>query len=215
MSSEEKIPLFPLGVVLLPGMDLPLHIFEERYKVLIGQCIEKDQEFGIVYYSGEMILRVGCTAIITEILRNYDDGKMDIMTVGKRRFQIKDILEAKEYLEARVVFFQDSNRDIDDEMKKLINRGIEGLKQLTNITGKEEHLLLLDSIDPETLSFIIASTHGFTLEEKQRFLEITSTQERLEKSIDSLQKIIERLKLSKEIKRIFGGRDSSDDVTPL
>jgi Lon protease-like protein len=215
MSPEEKIPLFPLGVVLLPGMDLPLHIFEERYKVLIGQCIEKDQEFGIVYYSGEMILRVGCTAIITEILRNYDDGKMDIMTVGKRRFQIKDILEAKEYLEARVAFFQDFNRDIDDEMKNLIKRGIEGLKQLTNITGQEKHLLLLDSIDPETLSFIIASTHGFTLEEKQRFLEITSTQERLEKSIDSLQKIIERLKLSKEIKRIFGGRDSSDEITPL
>jgi Lon protease-like protein len=215
MSPEEKIPLFPLGVVLLPGMDLPLHIFEERYKVLIGKCIEKDQEFGIVYYSGEMILRVGCTASITEILRNYDDGKMDIMTIGKRRFQIKDILEAKEYLEARVTFFQDFNRDIDDEMKKLINRGIEGLKQLTNITGKEEHLRVLDSIDPETLSFIIASTHGFTLEEKQKFLEITSTQERLEKSIDSLQKIIERLKLSKEIKRIFGGRDSSDDVTPL
>ena len=49
MLPEETIPLFPLGVVLLPAMDLPLHIFEERYKVLIGQCIEKDQEFGIVY----------------------------------------------------------------------------------------------------------------------------------------------------------------------
>ena len=215
MPTEVTIPIFPLGVVLLPGMDLPLHIFEERYKILIGECLKNDDEFGVVYYSGKMILRVGCTAKITEILRNYDDGKMDIMTIGKRRFHIRDIFESKEYLEARVEFFQDLPIEEDEVMENLIHRGKHELKQLTSVMGKRDDTQLLENLDPESLSFLIAATHGFTPEEKQKFLELTSTRQRLEMSIESLQKIIERLTLSKEIKRIFGGKDNSVDNTPL
>jgi Lon protease-like protein len=213
VSFENIIPLFPLGVVLLPGMDLPLHIFEERYKRLIGECIETDQEFGVVYYSGKMMLRVGCTAEISKVLRSYEDGKLDILTTGMRRFHIEELFESKPYIEAKVEFIRDGEETDDDDMKSLIRKGADSLRQLYRISEDKEKDL--SYMNPEALSFFIASTHGFTLDEQQRFLEMRSTKERLQKGIESLQKIIERLKLSKEIKRIFGRRDDQGEITPL
>jgi len=213
VSFENIIPLFPLGVVLLPGMDLPLHIFEERYKKLIRECIDTDQEFGVVYYSGKMMLRVGCTAEISNVLRSYEDGKMDILTTGMRRFHIEELFESKPYIEAKVEFIRDIEEINDEDMNLLIRKGADILKQLYRMSEDKERDL--SYMDPESLSFYIASTHGFTLDEQQRFLEMRSTRERLQKGIESLQKIIERLRLSKEIKRIFGRRDDQGEITPL
>ena len=215
MASEIVIPLFPLGVVLLPGMDLPLHIFEERYKKLIGESIEGAREFGVVYYSGKTMLRVGCTAGITRVLRNYEHGEMDILTEGKRRFLIQELMDDKLYIEAKVEFFKDRQENIDDRMRGLLRRGAESIEQLNLVSGKRTNIKMIENLDPESLSFLIASTEGFSLEEKQKFLEMTSTGERLEKSINSLQSIIERLRLSSEIKRIFGTREDSSENTPL
>jgi Lon protease-like protein len=215
MVSESIIPLFPLGVVLLPGMDLPLHIFEERYKKLIGESLEGEQDFGVVYYSGKTMLRVGCTAGITRVLRNYDHGEMDILTEGKQRFFIQELFDDKLYIEAKVEFFKDRPEDMDDRMRELLQKGAASLVQLNVVSSKKTDVQRIENLDPESLSFLIASTDGFTLEEKQKFLEMTSTAERLEKSINSLQSIIERLKLSSEIKRIFGTREDSSENTPL
>ncbi len=216
MPSENIIPLFPLGVVLLPGMGLPLHIFEERYKKLIGECIEREQEFGVVYYSGKMMLRVGCTAEIVKVLRSFENGKLDILTTGMRRFHIEELFESKPYIEARVEFIRDAEEIDDDAMKSLIQKSTESLKQLYRINEDNERKNNDTSrMTPEELSFYIASTHGFTLDEQQQFLEMRSTRERLQKGIESLQKIIERLRLSKEIKRIFGRRDDQGEITPM
>jgi Lon protease-like protein len=211
VSFEDIIPLFPLGVVLLPGMDLPLHIFEERYKKLVGECIETDKEFGVVYYSGKMMLRVGCTAEISKVLKSYEDGKMDILTTGMRRFHIQELFESKPYIEAKVEFIRDVEEMNDEDMKSLIREGADSLRQLYRMSDDKERDL--SYMDPESL--FIASTQGFTLDEQQRFLEMKSTRERLQKGIESLQKIIERLRLSKEIKRIFGRRDDQGEITPL
>jgi len=213
VSFEDIIPLFPLGVVLLPGMDLPLHIFEERYKKLVGECIETDKEFGVVYYSGKMMLRVGCTAEISKVLKSYEDGKMDILTTGMKRFHIQELFESKPYIEAKVEFIRDVEEMNDEDMKSLIREGADSLRQLYMMSDDKERDL--SYMDPESLSFYIASTQGFTLDEQQRFLEMKSTRERLQKGIESLQKIIERLRLSKEIKRIFGRRDDQGEITPL
>jgi len=215
VDSERIIPLFPLGVVLLPGMGLPLHIFEERYKKLIEKCLREKREFGVVFYSGKKMLRVGCTAGITEVIRNYAHGEMDILTEGRQRFVIKELLDDKLYIEAKVEFFQDTREDVDERMKDLVRIGTESLVQLNRVSSKNTDLVGVKNLDPESLSFLIASTEGFTLEEKQKFLEMTSTTERLEKSITSIQKITERLRLSKDIKRIFGTRDDASESTPL
>jgi Lon protease-like protein len=72
------VPLFPLGLVLLPHMDLPLHIFEERYRIMINECLESGQAFGIVYFDGTVIQKIGCSAEIQSITRQHEDGRMDI-----------------------------------------------------------------------------------------------------------------------------------------
>ena len=82
------LPLFPLQVVLLPGSELPLHIFEDRYKEMIGEAIRNRQEFGVVLANGKGIVNTGCTAMVDKVLRQYPDGRMDILTHGRRRFEI-------------------------------------------------------------------------------------------------------------------------------
>ena len=86
MTQTHKIPLFPLGLVMLPDMLLPLHIFEDRYKQMILECTGEDKPFGIVLFDGQSIRSVGCMARITKVIKRYDDGRMDIMTRGSQRF---------------------------------------------------------------------------------------------------------------------------------
>ncbi|MGH6631423.1 MAG: LON peptidase substrate-binding domain-containing protein, partial [Burkholderiales bacterium] len=106
-------PLFPLDIVLLPEEPLPLHIFEDRYKLMIGECLEakaagsSKQEFGIVFAKEQKIHTVGCAARIVNVTRKYDDGRLDIFTVGTRRFEILYTNEEKAYLRGGVDFFED------------------------------------------------------------------------------------------------------------
>src|SRR5262245_1486042 len=107
MPSDLLLPLFPLEVVLLPGATLPLHIFEDRYKLMIGEAIEHNSEFGIVLSKEESLLNVGCTAGVEKVVRHYPDGRLDILTAGRRRFEILFLDEQKAYLQAGVLFFDD------------------------------------------------------------------------------------------------------------
>jgi len=191
MVGEATIPLFPLEVVLIPSMPLPLHILEERYKLMIGECLEQKKEFGVVYQKGSEMKKIGCTARIVQVLRRFDDGRLDIMTQGVNRFVIENIYEDKPYLQARVVYF-------DDEREKL-------LEQLDVMTGKKRDYRSLSRMDHKTISFVISYNDVFSMEEKQSFLEMTSTSERITKSMESLKIMVKKEKLSREIKKIIGG----------
>ena len=83
------IPIFPLGIVAFPGQRTPLHIFEERYKLMIQRCLDRQLGFGIIYYDGNHLARCGCTAVVTEVIHTYDDGRMDILTTGQDRFVMR------------------------------------------------------------------------------------------------------------------------------
>jgi ATP-dependent protease La (LON) substrate-binding domain len=106
---QDLLPLFPLRMVLLPGAPVSLHIFEERYKEMIGQAIERKSEFGIVLAHEKGIVNTGCTAIVREVTHKYDDGRMDIEAVGRRRFEILFLNEEKAYLQGKVEFFEDDD----------------------------------------------------------------------------------------------------------
>jgi len=99
---SELLPLFPLELVLFPGMSLPLHIFEPRYKEMIRLCLEHRQKFGVILALQEAIPRVGCSAAIVKVVRRYDDGRMDILTVGQKRFRVVKLLEELPYLQGSV-----------------------------------------------------------------------------------------------------------------
>src|SRR5579871_3829993 len=91
------LPLFPLQVVLLPGGELPLHIFEDRYKEMIGEVIRDRLEFGVVLANDKGIVNTGCTATVEKILRQYSDGRMDILARGRRRFEIVMLNDERNY----------------------------------------------------------------------------------------------------------------------
>ena len=103
------IPLFPLHVVVFPRMPLPLHIFEERYKEMVGSAIRDNSEFGVVLAKSEGIVNAGCTVTVEKVLQMYADGRMDILTRGRRRFEIVTVNEAQSWLEAEVAYFDDDD----------------------------------------------------------------------------------------------------------
>ncbi len=105
------LPLFPLPVVLFPRTQLPLHIFEDRYKEMIGEAIRDKTEFGVVLSAEKDIADVGCTGIIEEVTERYPDGRLDIVVVGMRRFEILDLDSEKSYLRGAVNFFNDEETE--------------------------------------------------------------------------------------------------------
>jgi len=205
MQNGSTIPLFPLGLVLMPQVPLPLHIFEERYKLMIGECLAEEKEFGIAYYTASDIQSVGCTAKILKVIKRYDDGRLDILTHGQRRFLIQEIYDKKSYLEARVTFFDDQGRSDKNACQDLADKGIALLKQFTSILESQEEYGFSEEMDFKSISFLIAGCEGFSHEEKQRFLEMNSTDERLGKSVKALENIIARMKITAEIHKIIGG----------
>ena len=202
---ENLIPLFPLGVVLLPHMHLPLHIFEERYKLMIRQCWEQKAEFGIVFFSGDQLASIGCSAKIVKILKRYDDGRSDIITHGEKRFIIKQIFDQKPFLQANVVFFDDDDEENVKVCEQLAIEGLKLLNQFDRITGEQNEIDVPETLEIKSISFKIAGCEGFELAEKQKLLELTSTHERLRKGVDSLGMIIERIKISKRVSKIING----------
>lgn len=205
MHSGVKIPLFPLEVVLLPHVPLPLHIFEERYKLMIEECLEQDREFGVVYFDGSKVRNVGCTARITRVLKRYDDGRLDIVTRGQRRFVIGNISDEKPYLEADVTYFDDQGEEYSEETQRAGQEGIRLLKRVYRLMRKELTLDGLPGQDLNTLSFVIAGNDGFTLKEKQKLLEMTSTSERLSACVECLKEVLQRMKIGEQVKKIISG----------
>ena len=132
---EKRIPLFPLGLVLLPGMPLPLHIFEERYKRMIADCLSEGTVFGIVWFDGRTLRSVGCTARIIRVLHRYEDGRLDILVLGERRFAMEGTIEEKPYLEADVAFIEDAAEEAPDAEALEQARGL--LRQLEAAGGEE------------------------------------------------------------------------------
>jgi Lon protease-like protein len=101
------IPLFPLELVLFPGAPLPLHIFEPRYKEMIAECLEHDRPFGMVRAKDNSLSAIGCSASILNVLKKYEDGRLDIAAEGLQRFEIKEVNQERSFLQAEVTYFED------------------------------------------------------------------------------------------------------------
>jgi Lon protease-like protein len=104
-----KIPLFPLEVVLFPGAALPLHIFEDRYREMIGECLARQSAFGVVQAQREGLAVIGCTAEIVSVLNRYPDGRLDVLCRGVERFEIENLDNSRSFLQAEVDFFNDED----------------------------------------------------------------------------------------------------------
>src|SRR5712691_34302 len=110
--AEPLLPLFPLDLVLLPHTNLPLHIFEPRYKQMIGDCLGNGWEFGMLAVQQQSVAAIGCTASITKVLERFPDGRMNILVRGQRRFEISQLNDEKAYLRGGPQFFDDDPAEL-------------------------------------------------------------------------------------------------------
>lgn len=204
MGRKQRIPLFPLNVVLLPRMPLPLHIFEQRYRTMIRECMEEGREFGVVHSHGTSIFHTGCTAAIERIVRRYDDGRFDILTIGQQRFTVAKIVDEKPYLEADIEFFEDSCKEKHEGLETLARTVIDRLSDFASLTGRSLQRSILDKMDCTELSFLVGTAGVFSTDEKQCLLESTCVQERLNCALDWIRQNIERHKQIERVRSTLG-----------
>ena len=170
----ERIPLFPLNVVLFPGVPLPLHIFEPRYKLMIGTCIEENLEFGVVLSDENRIVSVGCTAKVLKLIKKFDDGRMDIISIGGERFRVSKLIDEKLYYEATVEYLAEAIESLPPDANPLI-AAFESCYLLAHGTPAES------PIEPgDELSYRLAAEIPLDLKMKQELLEERSERARRE-----------------------------------
>ncbi len=137
----ERFPLFPLGLVLLPGETVPLHIFEERYKTMIGECLERESEFGILWMGDDGLRDVGCCARIDQLLEEMDDGRMNILVRGSRPFRLERRIDDMEYPAGDVELLDEHTGEADEELAATARESYSDLvEQVTDSTPDEEDL---------------------------------------------------------------------------
>lgn len=120
---QNLLPLFPLKAVLLPGGQLPLHIFEERYREMIGEARRDKSDFGVILANETGLANTGCTAAIDQVLREYPDGRLDILTVGRRRFEVQMLNEERSFLRGTVEYFDDEDESpVDPRLREEVIR---------------------------------------------------------------------------------------------
>ncbi|MCB2213247.1 LON peptidase substrate-binding domain-containing protein [bacterium] len=182
-SRQNIIPLFPLEKVLYPGMAMPLHIFEERYKELINLCVSERRSFGILHGLDVQQPVIGTTARVEKVLNRYDDGRMDILVVGEERFEVRQVFKYKAYLEAEVSYFDDapSNKPEPTHLGELVRLYKLYIRRLDL---ESENLVKLDDLMEEVeqereLSYIIGQTIGLDLRRQQELLEKTEPMARV------------------------------------
>ena len=198
--NTEELRLFPLGLVLLPGMSLPLRIFEERYKLMIGECLDKDVPFGVVlikegYEVGGLATyhTVGTTARITKTER-LENGRYALQTVGEQPFSIHQITQEKPFLMGTVEYLDDG---VPGRLGDLPSKAQELLSQywklLVRIKGGWVRNVDMPS-EPRALSYAVAQAVGSPPMVAQYLLQISSIKERLERGIRLLQERLDRIK---------------------
>lgn len=165
-----RIPLFPLDIVLFPGMPLPLHIFEPRYKTMIRRCLSEKLEFGLVYAETRAIATVGCTAEVMGVVRKYPDGRMDILTEGRAAFRIVELATEKECYEAVVDYLPEDVTPQDAAQEAELTERF----QQCHLLRFGRQWTRVDSRDGTTLSYQMALRLPLDLKQKQALLEMRS-----------------------------------------
>ena len=199
----ETLPLFPLSEVLFPGMMLPLHIFEPRYRLMVRRCLDEKKPFGVVLISkgsevgpGAEFFPTGTTARITRVQRS-DDGRLYIASVGEQRFRVLETIRDEPYLQGKVEFIPERPGETS-ELDRLSSRALDMLaRYLELITGSDQLRDDLQEKDfsPQRLSYTIGSLLQVNSQDKQAILEVPDTASRLELETRTLEAELRQLKL--------------------
>src|SRR5215210_4534781 len=178
----------------MPRTSLPLHIFEERYKQMVNECLDSETEFGMVLADEDGTRGVGCTARIVELVQRFEDGRMVILVEGSRRFKLNNIMTGKPYYVGDVDYLEDGP---DDNVSSLAEECVALLERV--VEAATEGSVDIEIEPPyRNLSFAIAGRVEFEPEVRQQILELTSEQQRLEKVKELLGAAAERLERERQ-----------------
>jgi Lon protease-like protein len=196
---DALLPLFPLDVVLFPGTPLPLHIFEPRYKEMIGECLAEHRHFGVVRAIEQGLAEVGCTAEIVTVVKEYPDGRLDLVSEGRKRFEVVRVNQERSFLQAEVLMIEDEPGTAPREDTA---RAVQLHSDLLAIAGAAQDL---SAADPSSLSFYLAGSVPLDLDFKQQLLALRSEAERILLLINYLETIIPNLRRAATARERAGG----------
>jgi Lon protease-like protein len=169
----QEFPLFPLGLVALPHEYVPLHIFEERYRTMINECLERDSEFGIIWTGEDGGEEIGCAMEVARVLERMDDGRLNILSRGTRPFRVVELDDTLAYPAGTVEFLPDADEEADEDDAQIAHQAYRSLvQQATDNEPDDEELEVMSS-------YAMAATVEFGLEAKQGLLALRSENARL------------------------------------
>jgi Lon protease-like protein len=187
-----RFPLFPLGLVMLPGELVPLHIFEERYKQMIGECLDQEREFGILWLADDELKEVGCAARVTRVLEQFDDGRMNILVEGTTPFRMERRIGDLAYPAGDVVLLDDEPDEDADALERARTAYADLVEEVTDTCP-----------EPETLSgmgaYGMAATVDISPAAKQALLELRSEPARLEQLAGLFAEALRRIRTAAKV----------------
>jgi Lon protease-like protein len=197
----ERIPLFPLNVVLLPGAELPLHIFEPRYRTMVKDCLAEKSEFGMLLSMPKGLARVGCTAEILNVVKRYNDGRMDILAVGRAPFRVLDLFQDHALLEGQVDYLEDR----EAAPLPRVQRELIELFEACHTLIFDDYPKNLQGGPPEDLSYLVAAALPMELLWKQQILELRCEADRQERLVTYLREWAPHLQKREAVRQRAGG----------
>ena len=198
----DRIPLFPLDVVLLPCAELPLHIFEPRYREMVKRCLKGKSEFGMLLSLSKGLARVGCTAEILEVVKRYPDGRMDIFTVGRAPFRVVELFPDDPLLEGQIDYLEDQENPINTTVQKELVE----LYEVCHTLLFDDYPKNIDSRSSEQFSYVVAATLPMDLLWKQQILELRSEADRQERLVTYLREWAPHLQKTEVLRQRAGGK---------
>jgi len=197
------LPLFPLDVVLFPGTPLPLHIFEPRYKEMIGECLNQKQLFGVIRAQESSLADVGCTAEILAVTKTYDDCRMDILAQGRQRFELLEVNQERPFLRGEILYVEDEPEKPTAEERA---RAIELHRQILALASAQQDI---PEVEDSPLSYQLAGSLPLDLDFKQNLLGLRSEARRIQIVIEYFEGILPNLRRAVQIRHKAGGNGHS------
>jgi Lon protease-like protein len=206
-----ELGLFPLPLVLVPTERIPLHIFESRYRELIAECLERDEEFGLVLATGDgAVHEVGTRAAVAQVVEELDDGRLNIVVEGRERFRLLELTKGRSFTTGEVEEVLDDADDVPDDDDR--DRALELFRELAETAGAEE-VEVPDASSP-LLDFELAARVDFGVETKQELLASTSPRERMTKLVALLETALEALRLEQQLHHRASGNGKVSPLAP-
>jgi Lon protease-like protein len=197
----ERFPLFPLDLVLLPQELVPLHIFEERYKLMIGECLDEEREFGILWLSDDGLKEIGCSARISRVLERFDDGRLNILIEGAEPFRLLRRIEDLPYPAGDIELLGDADTGDAGSAERARKRYADLVEEVTDTRPEEDELARLDA-------YGMAATLDVAHEAKQQLLELRSERGRLRRLDSLFAEALERVRLAERAAERASGNGS-------